>query len=99
MRLAIPPRNTVDFGNSTAHLSVDLLTELALGSGRNRLHDELHAARLTDSVLLGAVLAKVAPLPIATGKTMLVEEAHVSGYKSWDVYVRLYVSLIDRLFG
>jgi hypothetical protein len=49
------------------------------------LHDELHAARLAHAVLFGAVLSEMAPLPVATGKAVLIEETHVSRCKSWDV--------------
>jgi hypothetical protein len=85
VRLALPPPDAVHLSGSASHLRVNLLAELALGPSRNCLHDELHAARLADSVLLGAVLSEVAPLPVATGKAVLVEEAHVSGWKSWGV--------------
>jgi len=83
--LALPPANAVNFGGPAAHLCVDFVAQLALGACGDRLHDELHTARLTHSVLLGAVLAEVAPLPVAAGKTVLVEEAHVSRDNSWDV--------------
>jgi hypothetical protein len=75
---ALPPANAVDLSGSSAHLCVDLVAQLALCACWNRLHDELHAARLTHAILLGTVLAEVAPLPVATGKTVLIVEAHVS---------------------
>lgn len=78
MSLALPSADTVHLSGSAAHLGVDLLAELAICASRNRLHDELHATRLADSVLFGAVLSEMAPLPIATDKTVLVVEAHVS---------------------
>jgi hypothetical protein len=78
----LPPANAIDLGGPSSHLCVNLLAQLALGACGDGLHDELHAARLAHSVLLGAVLAKVAPLPIATGKAVLVEEAHVSRVES-----------------
>ena len=80
IRFALPPCDAVDLSRAAPHLGVNLLAELALCSCRNRLHDEFHAARLANSVLLGTVLSEVAPLPIATGKAVLVEEAHVSGF-------------------
>jgi hypothetical protein len=86
MRLPLPPPDAVHFSGSAAHLSVDLLTELAVRSSRNRLHDELHTTRLADSVLLGTVLSEVAPLPVAADEPVLVVEAHVSGGKSLDVW-------------
>lgn len=76
--ITLPAVDTFDFGGPPAHLGVDLLAELAFGPCRNRLHDELHATRFTDSILFGAVLAEMAPLPIAASKSMLVVEAHVS---------------------
>jgi hypothetical protein len=83
VRLALPSADTIHLRGSTAHLGVDLLTELAIGASRNCLHDEFHAACLADSVLLSAMLSEVAPLPIATSKTVLVVEAHVSDLKSY----------------
>lgn len=85
MWLALPPSDAINFCYPTAHLRVDLLAKLALRSRRNCLHDQLHAACFANSVLLGTVLSKVAPLPITTGKSVLVEEAHVSGFPSWVV--------------
>jgi len=85
VRLTLPPPNAVHLSGSAALLGVDLFAKLAVSSCRNRLHDELHATRLADSILLGTVLAEVAPLPVATGKTVLVVEAHVSGLKSLGV--------------
>lgn len=86
MWFALPSRNSLDFCGPTAHFCLDLLAKLALGARRDCLHDELHATGFADSVLLGAVLSEVTPLPIATGKAVLVIEAHVSGSKSWDVW-------------
>ena len=83
--IALPASNAFDLGGPAAHLGVDLLAELALGSSGNCLHDELHATRFTDSVFLGTVLAEVAPLPVAASESMLVVEAHVSSLKSWVV--------------
>jgi hypothetical protein len=80
--LALPPANAVNFSGPSAHLRVDFVAQLALGTCRDCLHDELHAARLAHAVLLGAMLSEVAPLPVATGKAVLVEEAHVSRLKS-----------------
>lgn len=76
--LTLPAADAVDFSGSSSHLRVDFVAQLALRPCWNGLHDELHTARLTHSVLLGTVLAKVAPLPVAAGKSMLVEEAHIS---------------------
>jgi hypothetical protein len=87
VRLALPPPDAVDLCNASAHLRFDLLTKLAFRTRRNCLHDELHAARLANAVLLGTVLAEMAPLPIAAREAMLVVEAHVSDYKSWGIYL------------
>ena len=76
--IPLPAVDTFDFGGPAAHLGVDLLAELALRASGNCLHDELHATRFTDSVLLGTVLTEVSPLPVAASKAMLVVEAHVS---------------------
>ncbi len=57
---------------------IDLVAELAFLAKGNGLHDKFHAARLACSVFSVAVLSEVAPLPVAAGKSMLVEEAHVS---------------------
>lgn len=89
--ITLPAIDAFDLGGPAAHLGVDPLAELALGSCRNRLHDELHATRFTDPVLLGAVLAEVTPLPVAASKTMLVVEAHVSSVRVG--LFRAYLSL------
>jgi hypothetical protein len=85
VRLALPSANAVDLSGSASQFGLNLLAKLAFGPRRNCLHDELHATRLADPVLLGTVLAEVAPPPVATGKSVLVKEAHVSRLKSWDV--------------
>lgn len=79
---ALPPTNAIHLSGPAAHLSVNLLAQLALGTGGQCLHDKLHTTRFTHSVLLGTMLSEVAPFPIATGKAVLVEEAHVSSLKS-----------------
>lgn len=78
MWLALPSSDTIDLGGPAAHFCFDLLTELALGPRGNRLHDELHATCFANSVLLGAMLSEVTPLPIATCEAMLIVETHVS---------------------
>ena len=83
---ALPSTNSVDLSRPAAHLRIDLVAEFALCARGNRLHYELHAACLTHSVLLGAVLSEMTPLPVATSKAVLIEEAHVSRLKSWDVW-------------
>jgi hypothetical protein len=82
--LALPPADTVHLGGPAPLLGVDLVAELALGACLQRLHDEFHAARLANPVLLGTVLAEMSPFPIAARKTMLIEEAHVSRVQEQD---------------
>lgn len=81
--ITLPAVDTIDFGSPAAHLSVNLFAKLAFGPRGNRLHDELHAASFTDSVLLSTVLTEVTPLPVAASKSMLVVEAHVSSGSAW----------------
>ncbi len=76
---ALPAVDSFDLGSSSSHLGVDLLTELALLADGHSLHDEFHAASLASAVLAVAVLSKVSPLPIATDKAVLIEEAHGYG--------------------
>jgi hypothetical protein len=97
--LALPPANAVDLSGPSAHLGVDLVTQLALGTRWNRLHDEFHAACLAHPVLFGAMLSEVAPLPITTGKAVLVKEAHVSRVQSWDLCCSRAVSAVPTLLG
>jgi hypothetical protein len=92
--LTLPPPDAIHLGGPSSRLCVNLLAQLALGACGDGLHDELHAARLTHSVLLGAVLAEVAPLPIATGKAVLIEEAHVSSVKSGDACCLTTMSVV-----
>lgn len=98
--LALPPIDTFDFGCPAPHLGVNLLTQLALGPGRNCLHDELHATSFTNPVFLGAVLAEMAPLPVAAHEPVLIEEAHVSragNYRSCTPLDRTTAAVIGPL--
>jgi hypothetical protein len=98
--LALPSVHSFDLGSPAPDLGVDLLAELAFLPDRHRLHDELHATSFTNSVLLGAVLSKVAPLPIATNEPVLVEEAHVSRIQeSEKAGVYLHISPVRQMFG
>lgn len=74
----LPALDAFDLSKPATLLSVDLLAKLTLLTDRQCLVDEFHAASFTNPVLLGTVLAKVAPLPVATCEPMLIEEAHVS---------------------
>jgi hypothetical protein len=57
-------------------LGVNLLADSALIADFDGLHDEPHAAGLASAVLLGAMLAEMAPLIVATGHSVLVVETH-----------------------
>jgi hypothetical protein len=57
-------------------LGVNLLADSTFIADFNGLHDKSHAAGFASAVLLGAVLAKVAPLVVAASHSVLVVEAH-----------------------
>jgi hypothetical protein len=57
-------------------LGVNLLADSALIADFDGLHDEPHAAGLASAVLLGAMLAEMAPLIVAAGHSVLVVETH-----------------------
>jgi hypothetical protein len=97
--LALPAANALHLSSPPAHLCVDFVAQLALGACGHGLHDKFHAACLAHSVLLGTVLSEVSPLPIATGKAMLVKKAHVSSRKSWGVCQEQQVSSVFKVFG
>lgn len=61
-------------------LRVDLVTDLTFLRDPVGLHDQLHATRFAGSIFSIAVLSEVAPFPVATLKSMLVEEAHFCLY-------------------
>lgn len=55
---------------------IDLVAKFAFLTDRDGLHDQFHTAGFTCAVLSVAMLSKVSPFPVATSKTVLVEEAH-----------------------
>ncbi len=73
----LPPVDAVHLCASPSLFSVNFLAELALLRVVQRLHDEFHTTRFTRAVFSVAVLSKMSPFPIAAGKFMLIEEAHV----------------------
>lgn len=79
--LLLPSLDLVFLLADASLLGVDLLADSALLCDLDGLHDEPHAAGLAGSVLLGAVLAEVAPLVVAASHSVLVIEAHLEGRK------------------
>jgi hypothetical protein len=76
LRLAAPAVVVVDVLGAAALLGLDLEAQLALFGEPEGLVDHLHAAGLAGAVLGLAVLAEVAPLPVAAGVDVLFVEAH-----------------------
>lgn len=74
----LPSVDTLLLLNKAALLCVDLGAKLALVALANGVHDQLHTASLAGAILLGAVLAEVAPLVIAAIQLVLLVEAHDS---------------------
>lgn len=62
---------------AAALLSVNLFADLALGGQPVCSINKLHATGFTHPILAVAMLAKVSPLPVATGEEVLFEETHV----------------------
>ena len=77
LRLAAPAVVVVDVLGAAALLGLDLEAQLALVRQPEGLVDHLHAAGLAGAVLGLAVLAEVAPFPVAAGVDVLFVEAHV----------------------
>ena len=76
LRLAAPAVVVVDVLGAAAFFRLDLEAQLALFGEPEGLVDHLHAAGLAGAVLGLAVLAEVAPLPVAAGVDVLFVEAH-----------------------
>ncbi|KFY10497.1 hypothetical protein V491_07613 [Pseudogymnoascus sp. VKM F-3775] len=75
--LTLPSLDAFDLLLAAAQFGCNLVTDAAvLGAVLVAVHNELHAARLTGAVLLGAVLAECAPLVVAAAVKGLVKEAH-----------------------
>lgn len=62
--------------SNTAFFCVDLSADFTLFRLGQSVHDELHAASLSGSILLGAVLAEVTPLVAVAGHSVLVVKTH-----------------------
>jgi hypothetical protein len=80
LRLAAPAVVVVDVLGAAALLGLDLEAQLALVGEPEGLVDHLHAAGLAGAVLGLAVLAEVAPFPVAAGVDVLFVEAHGVGW-------------------
>lgn len=76
LRLAAPAVVVVDVLGAAALLGLDLEAQLALFGQAEGLVDHLHAAGLAGAVLGLAVLAEVAPFPVAAGVDVLFVETH-----------------------
>jgi hypothetical protein len=76
LRLAAPAVVVVDVLGAAALLGLDLEAQLTLLRQPEGLVDHLHAAGLAGAVLGLAVLAEVAPFPVAAGVDVLFVEAH-----------------------
>jgi len=71
-----PPLNPLLFFCPPADLCGDLVADLAFLLDAIRLHYVFHTACFSGTVFSAAMLPEMAPLPIATGETVLIEEAH-----------------------
>jgi hypothetical protein len=74
--LALPAGDSIYLSLTFAKLGVHLVAVLALAVLIDCLVDQFHAACFSHAVLPVAVLAEVAPFPIAAGETGLFVEAH-----------------------
>ena len=79
LRLTAPAVVVVNVLGAAALLGLNLEAQLALLREPEGLVDHLHAAGLAGAVLGLAVLAEVAPLPVAAGVDVLFVEAHGCG--------------------
>lgn len=75
--LSLPAADALVLRAPTSLFGIDLVAKLAFLGILNGLHDKLHAASFTSAVFPVAVLSEVAPFPVTTVKSMLVEETHV----------------------
>lgn len=73
----LPAADAFVLGTAASLLDVDPVANLALLVDCNGGHDEFHTAGFTRAVFPVAMLSEVAPFPVTTGETVLVEEAHV----------------------
>jgi hypothetical protein len=72
----LPPLDAVLLLSDAVIFGLKLAAQLALLFHHVRPHDELHAARLTGSVLSGAMLSEVAPFEAAAGHFVLIVVTH-----------------------
>jgi hypothetical protein len=79
LRLAAPAVVIINMLGAAALFGLDFEAQLALVRESEGLVDHLHAAGLAGAVLGLAVLAEVAPLPVAAGVDVLFVEAHGCG--------------------
>lgn len=74
---SLPAADAFVLSTSAALLGIDLVAKLTLLRVGNGVHNKLHAAGFTCTVFPVAVLSEMAPFPVATGKSVHVEETHV----------------------
>ena len=74
--VALPAGDAFHFLLAAAILCGDLVAECAFLAHGKRVHDKLHATRFTTSVFAVAMLAEIAPFPVATFETILIVVAH-----------------------
>lgn len=74
--VTLPTVDAFHFLLAAAVFCGDLVAECAFLSHRKRVHDKLHATRFTTSIFAVAVLAEIAPFPVATFETILIVIAH-----------------------
>lgn len=79
LRLAAPAVVVIDVLGTAALLGLDFEAQLALLGQPEGLVNHFHAAGLAGAVLGLAVLAEVAPFPVAAGVDVLFVEAHLCG--------------------
>src|SRR5438270_2100753 len=71
--LFLPASNSFLLFGSAAILNIELVTDPTFLVDPNILHDELHAACFSSTILLSAVLAERTPLEIAALVVLLVK--------------------------
>lgn len=79
LRLAAPAVVVVDVLGAAALFGLDLEAQLAFLRQPEGLVDHFHATGFAGAVLSLAVLAEVAPFPVAAGVDVLFVEAHCFG--------------------
>ena len=82
LRLAAPAVVVIDVLGAAALFGLNLEAELAFLGQAQGLVDHLHAAGFAGAVFCLAVLAEVAPFPVAASVDVLFVEAHF-GFGAW----------------